>query len=103
MRWVIAYDICDPGRLRRTARRLERSALRCQKSVFLFDGDAGAVAALLDEAAVMLDLEQDIIQAWKLAQDGPGAMQCRGAPLNVRPAAVVLTAEERLMIGGEEK
>src|SRR5439155_405359 len=90
MRYVIAYDIADPARLRRVARRMERHALRCQKSVFLFQGDAAAVAALLDEVAALLDLREDIVQAWKLSQDGPGATLARGEPLNVRPQAVVL-------------
>ena len=45
MSFLVAYDIADPKRLRRVARLLERYALRCQKSVFLFDGDETGVAA----------------------------------------------------------
>src|SRR5947208_16661721 len=65
VRFVIAYDICDPKRLRRVARRLERQALRTQKSVFVFHGDEAAVQALLDDVAGLMDLRQDIVQAWK--------------------------------------
>ena len=50
MPYIMAYDIADPGRLRRVARLLERHALRCQKSVFLFQADRPAVEALLDQA-----------------------------------------------------
>lgn len=40
MYFVIAYDISHPRRLRRVARLLERRAVRCQYSVFLFSGTA---------------------------------------------------------------
>ena len=59
MRYLIAYDIADPRRLRRVARLLERRALRCQKSVFLFRGDAVEVERVLDELAPLLDPAQD--------------------------------------------
>jgi CRISPR-associated endonuclease Cas2 len=36
MKFVVAYDICEPRRLRRVAKRLEQSAVRVQKSVFVF-------------------------------------------------------------------
>jgi len=38
VKYVIAYDICEPRRLRRVAKCLERSAVRVQKSVFICDG-----------------------------------------------------------------
>src|SRR5204862_195561 len=47
MHYLVAYDITDPRRLQRVARFLEKRALRCQKSVFLFAGDAAQLAALL--------------------------------------------------------
>lgn len=94
MRYVIAYDVSDRKRLRRVARRMERSAMRCQKSVFLFRGDASAVAALLDDVAALLDLERDVVQAWRLGQPGPDSVLARGASSNVTPAAVVLGGGE---------
>lgn len=39
-RFLVAYDIASPRRLRRVARCLERQAIRTQKSVFLFQGTA---------------------------------------------------------------
>ena len=103
MRYVIAYDIADPSRLRRVARRLERHALRHQKSVFLFDGDATAVEMLLDEVAALMDLRQDIIQAWKLGQDSSGAALARGEPANVMPPAVVLGDGQRWFLLAEPR
>jgi CRISPR-associated endonuclease Cas2 len=98
MRFVIAYDICDPKRLRRVARRLERSALRTQKSVFVFHGDEAAVAALLDEVAGLMDPRQDVLQAWKLAGDETACGAARGTPLNLTPPAVVLADRGRWLL-----
>jgi CRISPR-associated endonuclease Cas2 len=103
MRFVIAYDICDPGRLRRVARRLERVALRTQKSVFVFHGDEAAVAALLDDVAALMDLGQDILQAWKLAADETVDGAARGTPLNLMPPAVVLAGRRRWFLDQEQE
>src|SRR5947209_1430478 len=98
MRFLIAYDICDPRRLRRVARRLERFALRTQKSVFVFHGDDAGMTALLDAVAPLMDLDQDIIQAWKLAGDETADGAARGAPLNLMPPAVVLADSQRWIL-----
>ncbi len=98
MDYLIAYDIADPRRLQRTARLLEKRALRCQKSVFLFRGDGAAVEALLDEAAARLDLAVDVIQAWRLGAGQPAIGSARGAVQPVRPAAVVLAARRTLFV-----
>jgi CRISPR-associated protein Cas2 len=86
---VLAYDIADPARLRRIARLMERRALRTQKSVFLFEGTAAEAEALLDEAAALLDLREDIVQAWPLPAAVPPLGSVRGVALPYRPAAVV--------------
>ena len=51
MEYLIAYDVCHPRRLRRVARLLERRAVRCQYSVFLFRGTAADLARLMDDLA----------------------------------------------------
>lgn len=98
MPYVVAYDIADPRRLARVARALERRAVRCQKSVFLFRGDAAAVAALLDTLTPLLDSEQDVVQAWKLSADESPLGLVRGSPARVCPAAVVLDAGRSLIV-----
>jgi CRISPR-associated endonuclease Cas2 len=98
MRFVIAYDICDPKRLRRVARRMERFALRTQKSVFVFHGDEAALATLLDGVAELLDQRHDIVQAWKLAADQSVDGAARGTPLNLMPPAVVLATDRHWLL-----
>jgi CRISPR-associated protein Cas2 len=100
MRFLIAYDIADPARLRRVARRLERLALRCQKSVFLFRGSREEVVAVLEGLAPLLDEEQDVVQAWLLSPNQPDGL-VRGAPLPARPGGVVLGEDLRLFVGRE--
>ena len=38
MKFIIAYDIANPRRLRKVAKRLEQCAVRVQKSVFVYHG-----------------------------------------------------------------
>ncbi len=91
MRFLIAYDIADPKRLRRVARCLERHAVRCQKSVFLFEGTEDALARLLAAAEVCLDRAADVVQAWKLRADQPLLGEVRGTACPTYPDFVVLS------------
>ena len=102
MNYMIAYDIAEPRRLQRVARFLERRALRCQKSVFLFHGDDRAVTALLDELATNLNLEQDCVQAWRIARDQPPRGWIRGIAASICPAGVVLHAAKPLFVGKDK-
>ncbi len=102
MKFLIAYDIAHPRRLRRVARRLERSALRCQKSVFLFDGPEAELHKVLEELKPMLNLNEDIVQAWKLPKGEPVSGIISGTRLNLRPASVVVHASGNLFVGDRE-
>lgn len=92
MTFLIAYDIAHPRRLQRVARALERVAVRCQKSVFLFHGDADAVARLLDALAPLLNKLEDCVQAWKLSKDQAARGLVRGTAQPLCPAVAVLHA-----------
>jgi CRISPR-associated endonuclease Cas2 len=90
MHFLVAYDIADPKRLRRVARCMERRAIRCQKSVFWFDGTADALARLLEEVRPLIDPAADVVQAWCLAAGQDPCGLALGAAADIRPAAVVL-------------
>ncbi len=98
MSYLVAYDIADPGRLRRVARFMERRAVRCQKSVFVFTGGAEAVEALLDAVTPLLVLDQDVVQAWALAGGQPICGRSRGAVIVPFPDGVVLDGQDRLVV-----
>jgi CRISPR-associated protein Cas2 len=97
MPFVLAYDVSDPRRLRRLGRFLEKRALRCQYSVFLFQGDRAAVVRLLDEVRPLLDEGQDVIQAWPVAGNSDPQL-VRGSPRPVFPAGVVLAGRQALFV-----
>jgi CRISPR-associated protein Cas2 len=97
MLFLLAYDIADPRRLRRVARFLEKRALRCQYSVFLFRGERAAVARLLDEVRPLLDAARDVVQAWPIAGD-PDPDLVRGTPRPIYPAGVVLAGRQVLFV-----
>ncbi|GAB4136124.1 hypothetical protein [Thermopirellula anaerolimosa] len=90
MPFIIAYDICHPRRLARVARRLEKRALRLQKSVFWFDGSCEEARRVLDSAAEAIDWESDCIQAWMLHSQESAQGQVRGVNIPLEPAAAVL-------------
>jgi|GEM_PF-698514 len=92
MQFIIAYDICDPRRLSRVARRLEKDALRLQKSVFWIDCSFEEVGKVLDCAAEVIDSEVDCIQAWRLHGRETARGQVRGMAMPVQPTAAILGA-----------
>lgn len=98
MLYLLAYDISDPSRLQRVARRLERYAQRVQKSVFAFRGDYTGVVKLLDELIPLIDTQQDIVQAWKLAGGESIAGIVRGQlPIQETASAICGTGQRQLI------
>jgi CRISPR/Cas system-associated endoribonuclease Cas2 len=102
MSFLVAYDIADPRRLQRLGRFMERRALRLQKSVFWFDGDAAAADALLTEAAELLDLKEDVVQAWPVVRGESSEGLFRGVVRNVHPAGVILGPSLPLFVKNPE-
>src|SRR5438105_1790499 len=100
MAYLIAYDIADPRRLQRLARYLERLAVRCQKYVFLFQGEEAALVALLDQAAQRIDATTVVLQAWRLSAGQPPLGHVRGSPLPIYPAGVVLGPDQEHLVRG---
>ena len=98
MAFVIAYDVSHPKRLRRVARLLERRAVRCQYSVFLFRGTAAELTALLDELAALIRPAEDVVQAWPVPPGVPPEEYARGAVRPVRPAGVVIAGGRPLFV-----
>lgn len=98
MMFLIAYDIDHPRRLRRVARLMERHAVRCQYSVFLFRGTESQLRALLDEASELIRPTEDVIQAWPVPSGVPPEEFARGFVRPVRVACVVLAGTRPLFV-----
>lgn len=71
MRFIVAYDICDPRRLKRVAKRLEQSAVRVQKSVFVYDGSRADLDAVCGDLVTLIDIHEDRVQAWGVHESHP--------------------------------
>jgi len=100
--YLIAYDIAHPRRLARVARVLERHAIRCQKSVFAFDGSRRALVAVFNELRQIIDPRKDCVQAWNLSRRAAGRAFACGPIVQIRPTAAVIWRGRHQMIGGEE-
>lgn len=99
MRFLIAYDIADPRRLRRVARTMEQHAIRVQKSVFLAQTDWAGVAAILDEVTPLIEPDEDVVQAWRLASDQSSEGLSCGAVTPLAPSVLVHARGDALVIG----
>lgn len=53
--WLVIYDIRSPGRLRRTAKLMERYGVRVQKSVFETICDSTDIEKMRNEAKNILE------------------------------------------------
>lgn len=60
-RYLIAYDIADPARLRRVCTLMEDHGERLQYSVFLCDLSTGELAELESRAVELIRLAEDSI------------------------------------------
>ena len=61
-----SYNICEPRRLKRVAKRLEQSAVRMQKSVFIFVGSRAALDGVTGGLTGLIDVAEDRLQTWPL-------------------------------------
>jgi len=98
MYFLVAYDISDPKRLQRVARFMERRAIRCQKSVFMYQGDVQGVSRLLNEVVELLDTQLDIVQVWQLARGQPLTGWYRGRPMPLDPAGCVVAGNRAVLV-----
>ncbi len=101
MRYLVAYDIADPGRLRRVAKTMERAAIRCQKSVFVLEATPEQVQQLLDRLVPLLDLSADVVQAWRLSGTERTTGQVRGLALPADAVCAIGSTESQHFISGD--
>jgi CRISPR-associated endonuclease Cas2 len=74
VRYIVAYDISEDLNRERVAARLLSRGVRLQRSVFEIDTDD--VEVLLDELGALIDLNRDVVQAFR--QCHPCLKQTRG-------------------------
>jgi len=102
-RYLVAYDISHPKRLRRVARIMEKHALRTQKSVFQFYGTKNALLAVINELREVIDHEEDLVQAWRVGQENRVVKAMLGKQPENTPRVAVLSATQRCFVAQHQK
>ncbi len=69
--YIISYDIRDPKRLSRLSRRLEKSAMRIQKSVYLYASvSRKELLDTIDMINAVIDNEADDVRIYRMLDPG---------------------------------
>jgi len=68
MRYLVAYDICEPSRLRRVALCCQDFGTRVQKSVFECDLEPHRFEVMWAELNALIDPEEDYLTAYPICQ-----------------------------------
>ncbi len=69
--YIISYDIRDPKRLSRLSRRLEKSAMRIQKSVYLYASvSRKELLDIIDMINAVIDNEADDVRIYRMLDPG---------------------------------
>ena len=87
MRYLIAYDVCKPKRLRHVASICESYGVRVQKSVFECDLESGQFEMMWNELTEALDPDEDFLAAYPICRSC--ASRVSSAGVMVRPEAVL--------------
>lgn len=75
-RYLLAYDISDPGRLRRVHQIAKRFGYAMQYSVFLCDLDDVALIALREQLRATIHEREDRISIFALGPAGSSRAEC---------------------------
>jgi CRISPR-associated protein Cas2 len=88
--YLVAYDICDPKRLRKVAKTCEDFGLRRQYSVFLCRLTAAALVRLKSRLYDIIDLEEDQVIFLPLCPRCAEQMESIGRPIEAYNARDVV-------------
>ncbi|MEJ5363370.1 MAG: CRISPR-associated endonuclease Cas2 [Spirochaetota bacterium] len=69
MKYLICYDICNPKRLTRVAKQLERMGIRVQYSFFNVELDDEMLNKLLQILMNLIDPKEDKIYVYPICTD----------------------------------
>ncbi len=88
--WLVAYDICDPKRLRKVAKTCEDFGLRRQYSVFVCRVTATALVRLKARLYDILDLQTDQVIFVPLCKNCAPQIESLGRPIEAHDARDVV-------------
>lgn len=71
-RYLVAYDISDPKRLRRVCKTMEGYGERLQYSVFLCDLNGMELVGMKTDVGIVMDFGEDSVVIIDLGEPGSG-------------------------------
>ncbi len=66
--WLLAYDICEPRRLRRVHRLMRKQGVAAQYSAFMVEANDDQITELLARLRSLIDTRVDDVRAYHLPQ-----------------------------------
>ena len=82
--YLVAYDIANPGRLKKIHNLMKKQGLAAQKSLFFVYGAESRINRLLDRIAILMVLKEDDLRAYPI--DNPKKVWTNGPnPLAMFP------------------
>jgi CRISPR-associated protein Cas2 len=78
MEYLTVYDIADPRRLQRVARRMAGFGIRVQKSVFECDLSESALQAMRTSVEEVMDIREDSVRIYPLLANARAKQQILG-------------------------
>jgi CRISPR-associated protein Cas2 len=88
--YLVAYDICDPKRLRKVARTCEDFGFRRQYSVFLCRLSAHSLVQLKSRLYDIIDLDRDQVLFLPLCNRCADSIESLGRPVEEHDAKDVV-------------
>lgn len=77
MIYLVCYDITNPRRLRKVAKKLEKWGLRVQYSFFQCDLDAAGMKKVIKELLMEIDIDEDRLYVYPICD------KCASNPLQL--------------------
>ncbi len=68
--WLVIYDIADPRRLSKVFKKLKKSGVPLQYSVFSVEASAAGMAVLMVQLANLINAKEDDVRAYRLPEHG---------------------------------
>ncbi len=88
MLYLVAYDVCDPKRLRQVAKICEDYGVRVEYSVFECDLKEVVFRDFWRQLLLAIDTEEDVLLAYRIC--GACVSKIESAGMAVRPGKILL-------------
>ena len=105
--YLIAYDVRDPGRLRRVHRYLKKQSLAAQRSVFIVYATQRRLQSMLKTISRIIKKDQDDVRAYPISHPSQlwfsGVMQLNKPLISAAPSGDAKPSQWRQLLNQVRK